>query len=348
MVTYFLMKTYVCARNPILDVLNRETWNAPTDAAKHSLATNTIFLFSPNNFGFNATNEKSVAYVISVSFELNLPPINNEATGYQVQIMFEGDDCSSATAYTEVNGTDYAVCTTIQYGYKPSSNSTMLTVEPQATQIAATTKTPEEMQAEAEQGGWFSTWHEWSWWYPWYRLHVKISINPTIDVGFNPLLPGGETWVWDGLEFFEGLTEEVISDILLDVGGLFGAYLIARKFSVVNPALGFALEIAKLVAQGILLYISDWQTRGTRLLGSSIGSIMMGLLAINMNIAKTFVNTLIRLCKWVSSAMMNLFTILMDILSVEQLISRWWIDAIEISGDFLLGGLGIMRYLGGI
>jgi hypothetical protein len=278
----------------------------------------------------------------------NLPPVNNEATGYQVQVIFEGDDCSSATAYSNVNGTDYAVCTTIQYGYKPSSNSTMLTVEPQATQVMQPTKTPEQMQKEAEQSGWFRVEPEFSWWYPWYRLHVKVNINPMIDIGFNPILPGGETWLWDGLEFFEGLTEEVISDILLDVSGLFSAYLIARKLSIVNPALGLALEIAKLAAQSILLYTSDWQTRGTRLLGSSIGSIMMGLLAINMNIAKTFVDTLIRLCKWVSSAMMNLFTILMNILSVEQLISRWWMDAIEISGDFLLGGLGIVRYLGGI
>jgi len=67
-----------------------------------------------------------------------------------------------------------------------------------------------------------------------------------------------------------------------------------------------------------------------------------------VDIAKAFIDTLIRLCKWVGSALMNLFTILLDILRVEQLISRWWMDAIEISADFLLGGLGIIRYFGGL
>jgi hypothetical protein len=72
----------------------------------------------------------------------------------------------------------------------------------------------------------------------------------------------------------------------------------------------------------------------------------MGFLAIKVDIAKAFVDALIRLCRWVASAMMRLFTLLMDILRVEQLISRWWIDAIEVFGDFTLGGLGIARYFG--
>jgi hypothetical protein len=84
------------------------------------------------------------------SFALNLPPVNNKAAGYQVQVMFEGDGYSNATAYSKVNGTDYAVCTTIQYGYKPSTNSTWLTVEPQATQLMTTTKTPEQTLREAQ------------------------------------------------------------------------------------------------------------------------------------------------------------------------------------------------------
>jgi hypothetical protein len=336
-----------------------------------------------NNTGVDGTQVKIMVndteYLPSLTdvsgyfcLSLDLQPVNNQSTTYMITASFEdtSQEPLNCTAWAKtLDGQDYPVCTTVQYGYKPSTNYAIVTVEPQATLITAdedmsvsqanetTTqssaqvppqKTSEEMQKEAEQSGWLSIWHEFTWWYPWYRLHVKIDINPMIDIGFNPILPGGETWLWDGLEFFEGLTEEVISDILLDVGGLFGAYLVARKLSIVNPALGAVLELAKIAAQSILLYTSDWQTRGTRLLGASIGNIMMGLLAINMNIAETFVTALIRLCKWVSSAMMNLFTILMNILSVEQLISRWWMDVIEISGDFLLGGLGIIRYLGGI
>ena len=193
MVTDFLMKMYAYARNPIPNVLSMETWEPPTDGAKHSLVTSTVFLLSPNNFEFKATNKEPIAYVMSVSFVLDLLPVNNRATGYQIQVMFEGDDCSSATAYSRVNGTDYPVCTTIQYGYKPSSNSTWLAVEPQATQIATTTKTPEQMQAEAEQSGWLSIWHEFSWWYPWYRLHVKININPRIRVGWITVSSLGNT-----------------------------------------------------------------------------------------------------------------------------------------------------------
>ena len=242
----------------------------------------------------------------------------------------------------------YASYTATYCGCKPASNATWLTVEPQGTEVVRTTKTPEEMQQEAEDSGWLSTWHEFTWWYPWYRLHIKISINPVVDVGFSPLLPGGETWLWDGLEIFAGLTEEVLSDIILEIVGLFSAYLVARKLSIANPVLGVALEIAKVVAQGLPLYMSDWETRGIKLLASSIGSILMGLLAIRVDIARAFIDTLIRLCKWVGSGLMNLFTTLLDILRVEQLISRWWMDVIEISADFLFRGLGIIRYLGGL
>jgi hypothetical protein len=124
------------------------------------------------------------------SFALNLPPVNNKATNYQVQVTFEGDDCSSATAYSKVNGMDYAVCTTIQYGYKPSSNSSWLTVEPQATQLMTQTKTPEQMQQKAQNSGWLSVYNEWSWWPPWYRFHVKLAMNgATFDIGLTPILP---------------------------------------------------------------------------------------------------------------------------------------------------------------
>ncbi|MFX0202846.1 MAG: hypothetical protein ACFFCW_42620 [Candidatus Hodarchaeota archaeon] len=212
-----------------------------------------------------------------------------------------------------------------------------VTVQPQATTTTQPTKTPEEIEQEAKKEQWLQVWPEFSWWYPWFKLHVKISINPTIEVAFNPVLPGGETWFWDGLEFFLGLTEEVVQDVVLDIVGLFVAYFVARKTSIANPPLGVALESIKLGIQAGLLYVSDWATRGIRLLGASIGSILMGLLAIKVDIAKAFVNMLIRLCRWVAPAMMYLFNVLMDVLRIEQLISRWWIDAIEVGGDFLLG-----------
>lgn len=45
------------------------------------------------------------------------------------------------------------------------------------------------MQKEAEQGGWLSVYNEFSWWYPWYRLHfVAVVANESVlDVGLSPL-----------------------------------------------------------------------------------------------------------------------------------------------------------------
>ncbi|NWF86892.1 hypothetical protein HXY32_03680 [Candidatus Bathyarchaeota archaeon] len=94
---------------------------------------------------------------------MSLQQEENESISY-VQATCRDDEPSNATAYAYTpNGTryavcttiqfgykfcyqsllsccksTYAVCTTIQFGYKPSANSTILTVEPQATQ----TETP--------------------------------------------------------------------------------------------------------------------------------------------------------------------------------------------------------------
>lgn len=260
------------------------------------------------------------------------------------------------------NGTRYEAYAFTYHHYATATNTVAVTVEPHSTQVVAalnmtTTedgieiappKPPAQMQKEAEQDGWFSIWHEFSWWYPWYRLHTKIHINPTMDIGFNPLLPGSETFDWNGLEFFKSLAEGVLTEIALDIGVFFDAYIFARKTSLTNPILGAVLETIKLGVQAGLMFLFDWATRGPKVLGSAIGSLLMGLLAIKVDIAKAFVDTLVRLCGWVSSAMQRLLTTLMDLLRFEQLIGRWWVDAIEIGGDFLLGGLGILRYGGWI
>lgn len=107
------------------------------------------------------------------SFWISLQPAENNPTSYQIELIYHGSNALNLTALaTTPDGTEYAVCTTIQYfSYKPTSNTTWLTVEPQSTQVMMSTKTPEEMQAEAEDEGWLSIWHELSWWYPWHTLH---------------------------------------------------------------------------------------------------------------------------------------------------------------------------------
>jgi hypothetical protein len=99
------------------------------------------------------------------SVTVNLPAVDGKPTSYQVGAVFYGDDALNLTGLATLpNGTAYAVCTTLQYfGYKPVSNSTTLTVLLQATDTAAQTKTPEEMEQKAKDSGWLSTWHEFTW-----------------------------------------------------------------------------------------------------------------------------------------------------------------------------------------
>ncbi|MEM4733881.1 MAG: hypothetical protein QXD70_05070 [Candidatus Bathyarchaeia archaeon] len=86
--------------------------------------------------------------------------------------------------------TQYALCTTLYYfGFKPVSAAAALTVEPQSTSLFMANKTPEQLQAEAEQSGWLTIWHEFTWWYPWYRCHfVSVFEGANLyDQGISPL-----------------------------------------------------------------------------------------------------------------------------------------------------------------
>jgi hypothetical protein len=91
--------------------------------------------------------------IINANHVVDIDMISSNLTTYPYSCteVFESGEPCNATAYAcTPNGTQYAVCTTLQYfGYKPASNATWLTVEPQSTQILQTTKTPEQMQQEA-------------------------------------------------------------------------------------------------------------------------------------------------------------------------------------------------------
>jgi hypothetical protein len=59
-------------------------------------------------------------------------------------------------------------------------------------QVIAAVKTMDQMQKEADSSGWFRVDTEWSWWYPWFRLHYKLDVNlpqgnPKLDYGWSPL-----------------------------------------------------------------------------------------------------------------------------------------------------------------
>jgi hypothetical protein len=87
------------------------------------------------------------------SFERNFNPAEEELY-YMLQVSFEGTGSQEATLNaTDLMGGSYTVCQTIQFDYMPSSNTTSITIEPQATQVTVPTKIPEEIQREAVQSG---------------------------------------------------------------------------------------------------------------------------------------------------------------------------------------------------
>lgn len=127
---------------------------------------------------------------------LNLAPADNKPTLYNVRAVFEGDNPQNVTSYLYTpNGTCYPLCTTIHHGYGPAINYAAVAVKPQSTQITAASnitstengldiqppKTTEEAEQEAKASGRLTIWHEFSWWYPWYKLHVDAHVNPSLS-----------------------------------------------------------------------------------------------------------------------------------------------------------------------
>jgi len=142
-------------------------------------------------------------------FDRNFNP-GEEEVFHAVQVVFEGTDNKTSN----LNGTDflgnhYPVCQTRQFNYRFSTNTTKITIELQVSVTTTQGKTPEELK-EVEEDGNLKWRHELTWLYPWYRLHALITVGDMfIDVGFNPLLLGGETWHLEGLEVFKDVLEEI-------------------------------------------------------------------------------------------------------------------------------------------
>jgi len=275
------------------------------------------------------------------------PQANNNQTSFNVVASFEGDGTSIALAYhTLPNGTQYSVCQTIQYNpFKPSSNSTSITVQPQTTTGATTLISQEQMQKNAEDSGWFKPWNQFTLEYPWYRFHPKIILyGMVIDIGFNPILHGGETYQWEGLEIFATIAEDVIQDFIIDVIGVFAGYLAAKLLSVWNPVVGIIAELVKGGIQFGLLVAFEWNNK-IGLLVSAIVNIIMGLIALEANIGKAFIQALFRLTGMsATSALLKLHFELLHVLFVAQFISRWWLDLLEASIDWIIGGIALIRY----
>jgi hypothetical protein len=97
---------------------------------------------------------------------------------------------NSVTLIVEAPKTD----TTVSEPASPEDTVTVTQTPETTTVTVPPPKTQEQMEQEAKDSGWLSVWHEFSLWYPWYRLHLNLTMNGArIDVGFNPVLPRGET-----------------------------------------------------------------------------------------------------------------------------------------------------------
>jgi hypothetical protein len=125
-----------------------------------------------------------------VTLHLALQPGDTSANTYQVMATFNGTNPRSASINaSDPYGNQYAVCTTNQYDLLPSTNSSTLSVLLQATDAITAAETMEQVQQQAQNSGWLSVYSEWSWWYPWYRVHFVCKYNGTIafDLGLSPL-----------------------------------------------------------------------------------------------------------------------------------------------------------------
>ena len=281
---------------------------------------------------------------------LNLPPVNNNASTYTISASFEDNVTQplSATAWAKtLDGQDYAACTTVQYGYKPAYNTTTLTISAQSTEMMTTTMSPAEMQQEAEQSGALTIWHEWSWTYPWYRLHVKVHVNPTIHVGFNPILLGGEIAEWNDLNFFNGLRDEVLQTVGIEAFGLVATYLLAKYLSIGSFTAGILTELVKIGFQVGFLF-PGWNS-AEGMLASAVMSAVMLLFALT-NFASTVSNFLVRiidelawLCKGAVSALTWVLAKLKDMFLWGRGAYSAVVDVMEVVADATLLVLALRR-----
>jgi hypothetical protein len=222
---------------------------------------------------------------------------------------FNGTNPRSASLNaSDPYGDQYAVCTTNQYGLLPSTNSSTLSVLLQSTDAITAAETMDQMQQQAQNSGWLSVYSEWSWWYPWYRLHFKITISDptTIDAGVS-LLPGGSTQSSEGLEIFSQLNEKFVTQFMEDAASLMGEYAAAK--------IGFCFGQPWIVAGALLVESSEdaftlwsqWNDAGG-MLAFGIVNIILGFIATQGGFATNFLNLLTMVTAATMAALMLITT----------------------------------------
>jgi hypothetical protein len=284
------------------------------------------------------------------------PQADNNQTVYNVVASFAGDSASTATAtLTTINRTTYDVCTTTQYNtYEPCSNSTSITVTPQTTRGATTLESSKQMQQYAQSKGWLTFYNEWSWAYPWYRLHAKITIGAVLlDIGFSPALPFGTTFSIQNIQTLAStlaqINAEIWQDVMLDFWGVFMSYVVAKGFGLWGLEAGLLIEIIKGGVQ-YGFFARDFFQSGagsSKMLAYFIADMLMGLIAIGTNIGETFVKTLQNIL-WAATYSAIMLTTSGMITYIAPLeVVRTPVDYFESCVvDFPIAAFALLRFLG--
>ncbi|MGB8780311.1 MAG: hypothetical protein WCD81_06635 [Candidatus Bathyarchaeia archaeon] len=275
--------------NPTVLLLNVSRANSSTNHTIESQllsdgtgVSNETVTITVNGQSFQNKTDQNGYFNLTIDLE---PECHNGTTAYQnvtytITASFAGDVPTNATAYDNaLDGTNYTACTTVQYVYEPSTNSTILTVTPQSTLTALLTETPQEMQKQAEQNGTLKVKNQWSWWYPWYRVHYQFIPNGTVeyDYGVSPL-PFGNT-----LAYTKYMNNTVVNFVLNANLAILSAITLSEYqgyiISMLGPA-GFlgALIISLTTKLGALA--ANWNSVGglESILAGSAVSMGVGLL----------------------------------------------------------------------
>jgi hypothetical protein len=196
---------------------------------------------------------------------LYLQLIDGNATTYTITASFAGDQPVNATAYDNtLGGASYAECTTIQYDYEPSSNTTLLIVTPQSTQSAMPTGTPTQMEQQAESNGSLNIWVTLGGGlFTWCKTHVMVnvgSLNLTISawVGF-PTGAGVDQCSGFQNVFLDAFSGVANSSVQLALGALISA--------VATAVAAFAAGWMATVATGGPANHAYWIALGVYLIG---------------------------------------------------------------------------------
>lgn len=139
--------------------------------------------------------------------------------------------------------------------------------DPDSTTVEAPPpKTPEEMQAEAEQEGWLQIWHEFTWYYPWYRFHIVYLLDgqyKEFDVGIGLIgLFGGNSIIVT--QHFLNRLGAYVQDIVGGVIDIFTDYILGELAALVGAMSGniwiWSIGVLASIAAKLALLSLNWNS----------------------------------------------------------------------------------------